>query len=150
MFFIHESECSNGVLEFLEESLGTKKIVLLAAHLYPVLSKPSILIVDELESSLHPELTKLIIKCFLDDTINPYNSQLIFTSHETSLLNLNLLRRDQINFVYKDNQTCGTYIKSLLEFHVRKTDSIEKSYLAGRYLTVPEVREEYLEKVNNE
>lgn len=150
LFFVHKSECSNGELEFLEESLGTKKIVLLAAHLYPVLSKSSILIIDELESSLHPELTKLVVRCFLDDTINPYNSQLIFTSHETTLLNLNLLRRDQINFVYKDKHTCGTYIRSLLDFHVRKSESVEKSYLAGRYFTSPEINEIYLERVNDE
>ena len=104
------------------------------------------MIIDELESSLHPELTKLIIKCFLDETINPHNSQLIFTSHETTLLNLNLFRRDQINFVYKDEKTCGTYIRSLKDFHVRKTDSVEKSYLAGRYLTSPNVKEELLER----
>lgn len=146
LFLIHKGDSFEGSIEFLNESLGTKKIVVLAAHLYPVLSKPSVMIIDELESSLHPELTKLIIKCFLDETINPHNSQLIFTSHETTLLNLNLLRRDQINFVYKDEKTCGTYIRSLKDFHVRKTDSVEKSYLAGRYLTSPNVKEELLER----
>ena len=122
-------------------------MVVLATLLYPVLSKPSVMIIDELETSLHPELTKLIIKCFLDETINPHNSQLIFTSHETTLLNLNLLRRDQINFVYKDEKTCGTYVKSLMDFHVRKTDSIEKAYIAGRYMTSPETNEQVLEGI---
>ena len=149
LILTHKGDCSSGSLEFIEESLGTKKIIILAAHLYPALCKPSVFIVDELESSLHPELTKLIVKCFLDETINPFNSQLIFTSHETSLLNLNLLRRDQINFVYKDRNTCGTFIKSLKDFHVRKTDSIEKSYLAGRYLTTPEIKENLLEDYFN-
>lgn len=149
IFFTHKGNCSEGSIEFLDESLGTKKIVILAAHLYPALSKPSVLVVDELESSLHPELTKLIVRCFLDETINPYNSQLIFTSHETSLLNLNLLRRDEINFVYKDKNTCGTYVRSLKDFHVRKTDSIEKSYLAGRYLTSPDLQEHFIEEQLN-
>lgn len=146
LFLTHKGDGPGGSLEFIDESLGTKKIVVLAAHLYAALSRPSVLIVDELETSLHPELTKLIVKCFLDETINPFNSQLIFTSHETTLLNLNLLRRDQINFVYKDEKTCGTYIRSLKDFHVRKTDSVEKAYIAGRYLTSPEVREQLLER----
>lgn len=150
LYFVHQGKNNNGgSIEFLNESLGTKKIVVLAERLYPVLSSPSVLIVDELESSLHPELTKLIIKCFLDETINPHNSQLIFTSHETSLLNLNLLRRDEINFVYKDEHTCSTYVRSLKDFHVRKTENVEKSYLAGRYLTSPEVKEQLLEGTIN-
>lgn len=141
LFFIHKGDETGGSIEFLKESLGTKKITILAEHLYPVLSKSSVLIVDELESSLHPELTRLIVKCFLDETINPHNSQLIFTSHETSLLDLNLLRRDEINFVYKDEQACYTYVRSLKDFHARKTENVEKSYLAGRYLTSPEVKD---------
>lgn len=146
LFFVHQGKGNNGggSIEFLKESLGTKKITVLASHLYPALSRPSVMIVDELESSLHPELTELIIKCFLDETINPYNSQLIFTSHETALLNLNLLRRDEINFVYKNEDTCSTFIRSLKEFHARKGENIEKAYLAGRYLTSPEVKENLL------
>ena len=144
--FINETNAlfldhDGGSLEFIKESLGTRKIIILAEHLYPALSKPSVMIIDELESSLHPELTKLILTCFLDETINPHYSQLIFSSHETTLLDLDLLRRDQIYFVYKDQKTCGTYIKSLKDFQVRKTESIEKSYLAGRYLTSPSIDE---------
>ena len=86
----------------------------------------------------------------MDETINPYNSQLLFTSHETVLLNLNLLRRDEINFVYKDEKTCSTYIRSLKEFHARKNENIEKAYLAGRYLTSPEVKEQLLVGAANE
>ena len=144
LFFVHQGNKGGGSIEFLKESLGTKKITVLASHLYPALSRPSVLIIDELESSLHPELTELIIKCFLDETINPYNSQLIFSSHETTLLNLNLLRRDEINFVYKDEDTCSTFIRSLKEFHARKGENIEKAYLAGRYSTSPEVKEQLL------
>ncbi|MDR0934989.1 MAG: ATP-binding protein [Erysipelotrichaceae bacterium] len=135
-----------GQLEFVQESIGTKKMIVLAQFLYTVFSKSSVMIVDELESSLHPELTKFIINCFLDETINKYNSQLIFTSHETSLLSLELFRREQINFVYKNPETCSTYIKSLSDFSVRKTDNIEKGYLAGRYNTSPEIDETKLEK----
>lgn len=148
LFLKHSGETDDCDLEFSNESLGTKKIILLAEVLFPILSKPSVIVIDELEASLHPELTKLIVTCFLDDTINKYNSQLIFTSHQTSLLDLNLLRRDQINFVYKDSTTNGTYIKSLKEFHVRKIDNVEKSYLTGRYMTTPEVNQFILGESN--
>lgn len=138
LFLEHVGDVDDGTLEFIDESLGTKKMVVLAEILYPVFTKSSVLIVDELESSLHPELTKFVVELFLDETINVNNSQLLFTSHESTLLNLNLLRRDQINFVYKDTNNCGTYIRSLKDFSIRKTENVAKSYLAGRYLTSPE------------
>lgn len=128
-------------IEFIQESLGTKKIIILGTHLYDAIARPSVLIVDELEASLHPDLTKLIVTLFLDETINVNNSQLIFTSHETTLLDLSLLRRDQINFVYKDKETCGTYIRSLKDFSMRKDSVISKSYLAGRFSTSPDINE---------
>ena len=144
LFLEHEGEDYNGSIEFIRESLGTKKMILLSEILYHTLSKPSVLIVDELESSLHQELTKLIVTCFLEESVNPNNSQLVFTSHESTLLDLNLLRRDQIYFVYKDEKTCSTFIKSLKDFKVRLRDNVEKSYLAGRYDTSPNVDSYYL------
>lgn len=150
LFLRHGGDLASGDLEFASESLGTKKIVLLAEVLFPILSRPSVVVIDELEASLHPELTKMIVTCFLDETINRFHSQLVFTSHETSLLDLNLLRRDQINFVYKDPRTNGTYVRSLKDFHVRKTDSVEKSYLAGRYMTSPEVNANLLQGGSDE
>lgn len=133
-------DIENGNLEFFNESLGTKKIMLLAEFLYYVFSNGSVMIIDELEASLHPELTEFIVRCFLDETINEHNSQLIFTSHESNLLDLDLFRRDQIYFVYKDDK-CGTYVRCLKDFRVRTTDSISKSYLAGRYLTSPNIND---------
>ena len=140
LFLEHEG----GSIEFIRESLGTKKIVLLSEILYTIFSKPSVLIVDELESSLHPELTRLIVECFLDDSINTSNSQLVFASHETSLLDLNLLRRDQIYFVYKDESTSSTYIRPLKDYKVRLRDNVEKSYISGRYGTSPNIDLYYL------
>ena len=139
LVFNHKGQNCGGQIEFVNESLGTKKILIIAKHLYDALTKSSILIVDELESSLHPDLARLIIEIFLDDSINIHNSQLIFTSHNAALLDLGLFRREQINFVYKDKDTCSTFIRSLKDFHVRKTDSIDKSYLAGRFSTSPNV-----------
>ncbi len=141
LFLLHKSKTNDGSIEFINESLGTKKITILSEHIYKALSRPCVLVVDELESSLHPELTKMIIKCFLDENINRFNSQLIFTSHDTTLLNLNLLRRDEINFVYKDANDGSTFIRSLKDFHVRLNEKVEKAYLAGRYSTSPETKE---------
>ena len=141
LYLEHKVNYDDKSIEFIEESLGTKKMIILGAQLYYALSKASVLAVDELESSLHPELTKLIVTLFLDETINTFNSQLIFTSHETTLLNLSLLRRDQINFVYKDEKSCGTFVRSLKDYQVRKNTNIAKAYLAGRFSTSPNVNE---------
>lgn len=139
LYLHHYGEDVKGKIPLNQESLGTKKMLILAEYIYLSLSKPTVLIIDELESSLHPELTKLIITCFLDETINKYNSQIILTSFETTLLSLDFLRKDQIIFCYKDKKTCKTYIKYLKEFSPRKTDNIEKFYIAGRYDTNPDV-----------
>ena len=144
LFLDHDVNYPEKSIEFIQESLGTKKIIIIGSHLYDALIKPSVLIIDELEASLHPDLTKLIITLFLDETVNVHNSQLIFTSHETTLLDLSLLRRDQINFVYKDKETCGTFVRSLKDFQMRKDSSISKSYLAGRFSTSPDINENIL------
>lgn len=143
VFNHHGNEC-DGSIEFLNESLGTKKILIIASHLYRALQKPTFLIIDELESSLHPDLARLIVETFLDQSINVHNSQLIFSSHNAALLDLDLFRREQINFVYKNKDNCSTFIRSLKDFHVRQTDSIDKSYLAGRYSTSPDVNKELI------
>lgn len=144
LFLDHKVDSKDKSIEYLYESLGTKKMIVLGLRLYNVLKQPSVLIVDELESSLHPELTKLIVTLFLDETTNPHHSQLLFTSHETTLLNLSLLRRDQIHFVYKDETTGETYLHSLQEFKMRKTSNVMKSYLSGRFSTSPNIRKTYL------
>jgi len=141
----HSCDTNKFFIDFCCESLGTKKIFVIAQYLNQIFNKASILVVDEIESSFHPDLTKLILALFFDKTINKCNSQLVFTSHETSLLDLDLLRREQIQFVYKDKKTQGTFIKFLKDFHVRKTDDIAKSYLAGRYDTSPDINKHSIE-----
>ena len=115
----------------------------MADMIYRSLKRESIVIIDELESSLHPDLAKLVVETFLDETLNTNNSQLLFSSHQTNLLSSYFLRRDQIVFVYKDKEKNNTYIEYLKDFSVRKNDNIEKSYLAGRFNTSPN-----LEKVS--
>ena len=143
IFFVHETDGILTKIPFIFESLGTKKMILMADMIYRSLKRESIVIIDELESSLHPDLAKLVVETFLDETLNTNNSQLLFSSHQTNLLSSYFLRRDQIVFVYKDKEKNNTYIEYLKDFSVRKNDNIEKSYLAGRFNTSPN-----LEKVS--
>lgn len=125
-----------------QESSGTNKIFDLAGYVIFTITFGLILIIDELDSKLHPILTQEIIKLFNDPETNPKNAQLIFTTHDTNLLGANLFRRDQIWFTEKDEfETTDMY--SLLEFKdedgntIRKDRSFEKDYIRGRYGAIP-------------
>ena len=116
-----------------QESEGTKKFIHLLGPWYDTLKNGKILIVDELDSRLHTHLTKKLIELF--HKYNKRHSQLIFTSHDTSLLDKDLLRRDQIWFTEKD-QFGSSQLYSLADFKtedVRKTSSYFKNYLNGKY-----------------
>ena len=112
---------------------------------FPILKrafeKTKIIIVDELEKSLHPTLVKYIIKLFNNEKLNTKNSQLIFTTHAISLLNLDLFRRDQIWFTEKDVLTGNSDLYPLDSFSVRKEENIEKGYINGRYGAVPFIKD---------
>lgn len=91
-------------------------------------------VVDELDSSLHPLLTRRLVEFFLNHTSS--DSQLIFTTHETHLLDLDLLRRDEIWFFEKDKDQ-SSRLSSLVEYKPRKDLRIEKGYLQGRFGAIP-------------
>ena len=103
------------------------------------------MIVDELENSLHPFLVEYLIKMFHNPKINTNNAQLIFTSHSKSLLDLDIFRRDQINFVEKDDKTNETTIYSLSDYPVRKNEDVEKGYSNGRFGAVPFIKDDLWE-----
>lgn len=125
-----------------QESSGTNKIFDLVGYMIFVLGSGMVLIVDELDSKLHPILTQEIIKIFNNPETNPKKAQLIFTTHDTNLLSANLFRRDQIWFTEKDDFE-ATDMYSLLEFKdedgntIRKDRSFEKDYIRGRYGAIP-------------
>ncbi len=123
--------------DFEEESLGTKNLFILNPILLSVLKEGKILIVDELDRSLHPFLVKYIVKLFNSEEYNKNGAQLIFNTHDTNLLSLNLFRRDQIWFTEKDYKKGATDLYPLDDFPVRKTENIQKGYLNGRYGAVP-------------
>ena len=93
--------------------------------------------IDELHNSLHPELVKFLIQLFHSDKTNPHNAQLIFTTHETSILSQTIFRRDQIWFCEKDNQQASS-LYPLTDFSPRKDrTNLELAYLSGRYGGLP-------------
>ena len=124
------------------ESEGTKKMIEIAGPLVDAIISGKILVVDELDAKLHPFLTRKIIGLFMDREINRNGAQLIFATHDTNLLNLQYLRRDQIWFTEKD-KTDSTELYSLVEFRddagnkVRNDRNIEKDYINGRYGAIP-------------
>jgi AAA15 family ATPase/GTPase len=122
-------------LEIKDESDGTQRLLDLIPVLYLVLNEDYVCIIDELDRSMHPKLSFNILEMFLDNRAN-HESQLIVTTHETSLLNLNLLRRDEIWFVEK-NKDGASSVFSLEEFVPRYDSDVRKGYLLGRFGGIP-------------
>lgn len=129
----------------LMESEGTKQVISLSGPLFSALKNGTILLVDELDIRLHPMLTRSIVQLFMDKNTNPNGAQLVCTTHDTNLLNLAYLRRDQIWFTEKD-RTDSSVLYSLVEFKddrgvkVRNDRSIEKDYIEGRFGAIPFLR----------
>ena len=119
-----------------EESDGTNSYFKLIGIVKEVLDEGTPLVVDELDAHLHPLLTKHLVSLFNSVEFNPNGAQLIFTSHNTNLLDLDVLRRDQIWFVQKD-EFGYSELSSLSDFKVRSDASFEKDYLAGVYGGIP-------------
>lgn len=120
-----------------DESEGTKKYFCLSAPFIDTLRKGKILLVDELDASLHPLLTMALISLFNNPEINTRNAQLIFVSHDTNLLNQKLFHKSQIWFTEKD-RFGSTHLHSLVDYkNVRATDNLEKHYIQGKYGAIP-------------
>jgi len=129
------------------ESDGTQKLLALTAPIIETLQNGEILVIDELDNSLHTELIEAIIKLFNSKETNPNSAQLIFTTHDTNLLNQELFRRDQIWFTQKDIYGASE-LYSLVEYGKGKTRDdlvLEKNYLSGKFGAVP-----YIESLNYE
>lgn len=120
-----------------DESKGTKKFFAMSAPILDTLKNGKILIIDELDASLHPLLTQHLIQLFYDETINIKKAQLIFATHDINLLKPELFRRDQIWFTSKD-KLGATTIFSLAELkNVRKNEDFEKQYIQKKYGATP-------------
>jgi len=123
--------------DFEEESEGTKRLFSLIGLWIDSLNNGRVLIVDELDTRLHHLLSVFLIKLFNDPIQNKNNAQLIFTTHDTNLLNQEIFRRDQIWFTEKNHNKGNTDLYSLIEYSPRKDKNIQKGYLAGRYGAIP-------------
>ncbi|MBS9388171.1 MAG: ATP-binding protein [Dolichospermum sp. WA123] len=134
---VHKMNDSDKTVEFEidEESDGTKRLFEIAGYWLYVLQNGEILIIDEIDISLHPVLSKALIKMFNNPEINKNNAQLIFTTHDTTLLDGEIFRPDQIWFTEKDNSMTKLY--SLFDFRPREDESLQKGYLLGRYGAIP-------------
>jgi uncharacterized protein len=122
------------------ESSGTLKFFEIAGLWFEALeNKNKILVIDEFDIKLHPDLQEYLIKIFHDPNINKMGSQLIFTTHNTRLLSLDFYRRDQIIFVEKNKKTKSTEINYLYDYEKRQDKSIEKGYFLGRYGGLPDI-----------
>ena len=123
-----------------EESHGTKRIYYLGGKILKSLERGSVLFIDELETGLHTYLCKLLISLYQDKRINSKNAQLVFTTHDTNLLDRTMFRRDQIWFTEKDCEG-KTEFFSLQDFNdVREDTPFEKWYLAGKFGGIPNVK----------
>jgi uncharacterized protein len=120
----------------LDESMGTQKLFALAGPLLDILANGRMLVVDELDGSLHPLLVRKVIEAFQDPEQNTSGAQLLFTSHDTSLLDQTLFRRDQLWLTDKGADQSSQLVP-LLEFSPRKGEALERGYLSGRYGGVP-------------
>jgi len=139
--FIHRAEPAGKEVCFsnLEESNGTRRFFELAGPWLSAITEGRALLVDELEASLHPHLVRELLKWFQNSKLSGVGAQLIFTTHDTSLLDPELFRRDQIWFTEKDEHG-GTRLYSMLDYKPRKGEAMQKGYLSGRYGALPIIK----------
>ncbi|HBA49544.1 MAG TPA: ATP-binding protein [Lachnospiraceae bacterium] len=135
---IHE----NGSTEYFQllmdqESAGTQHFFTRIGGWLQALENGALLVVDEIEDSLHPLLTRRLIEMVQDQSINTRGTQLLFTTHDAMLLDLTLFRRDQIWFAEKNEKTCATELFSLASFSARKGENVRRGYLQGRFGAIP-------------
>jgi hypothetical protein len=136
----HQSEVADAWLPLNEESKGTQTLFRIALIILRAIQTGGTLVVDELESSMHPTLAQQIVRQFNDPAINQRNSQLIFTTHDTNLLGTitgePTLRRDQVWLTEKDSEG-ATVLYPLTDYKPRKEENLERGYLQGRFGAIP-------------
>lgn len=118
------------------ESAGTRRLLALLTPIFRALDQGSVLVVDELNASLHTKAAEMILAMFCNPITNPRGAQLVATTHDTNLLRSSFLRRDQIWFAEKDEMG-SSHIYPLTDIRTRKADNIEVGYLQGRYGAMP-------------
>lgn len=142
--FHHVTEHGKTVFDLADESGGTRNLLFLTGPILDILNKGLTLVVDELDTSLHTLLVQALVRLFHRPEVNTGGAQLIFTTHDTSLLDAyGLFRRDQIWFVEKRPDQ-SSLLYPLLDFSPRKNEALERGYLQGRYGALPFLRNQAL------
>jgi len=140
IYLRHKSDSDDAWLPLREESQGTRTLFSMGLPMLQVIQEGRILVIDELERSLHPSLARQIIGQFNDPAANPKNAQIVFTTHDTNLLGTTLgepaLRRDQVWLTEKDTDG-ATVLYPLTDYRPRKAENLERGYLQGRYGAIP-------------
>ncbi|MDP8034490.1 ATP-binding protein [Pasteurella atlantica] len=140
VYFIHKDSLDNEVkINLREESDGTQKLFEFIGLIFNAMNQGDTLIIDEFNKSLHPDLVRYLVALF-NSKHNKNNGQLIFTTHETSVLRKELLRRDQIWFCEKGSDR-ATNLYPLSDFSPLNREDLEESYLHGRYGGKPVIKE---------
>ena len=139
--FRHKTEHGQSVeLSLNEESDGTQKIFELAAPWIDTFDNGHVIVLDELHEHLHPALVRFLVNRFHDPGANANGAQLIFSTHDTSILNQDVFRRDQIWFCERNSRQ-ETSVFPLTDFRPRRgVENLKRSYLGGRYGAVPVLR----------
>lgn len=136
--FVHTNSDGNHVdFDIDDESSGTKALFGLAGPIFDSLTNGYCLVIDEINTSLHPLILRALIDAFSNPKINVKRAQIIFTSHDTSLLS-NYFRRDQVWFMEK-TKFGQSKLVPLSDYSPRKGEALEKGYLGGRYGGIPAI-----------
>jgi AAA15 family ATPase/GTPase len=138
---IHRASGNTEVaLPWQSESAGTHRLFALAGPWLDILGNGYTVCVDELETSMHPLMTRELLRLFFSEQENPTCAQILFTTHKPLLLDATLVRRDQVWFTEKDSEGAA-HLYPLTDFSPRKGESLVRGYLSGRYGAVPFVPE---------
>jgi AAA15 family ATPase/GTPase len=142
LFGVHDlfqgnMKVSERLLPFKDESKGTNSLFLLGGKILSVLNTGGCLFVDELETSFHPDLSRTLVELFHSTATNPLGAQLVFTTHDVTLLSRSLFRKDQIWFTEK-NDTGATELFSAQDFKEAREDTpFDRWYMAGKFGALP-------------
>jgi len=124
-----------------EESDGTRRLYSHAGYWLTSLRDGLVVVVDELHEHLHPKLVQYLVGLFNSKKTNPNNAQLIFVTHETSFMDQEILRRDQVWFC-EINSKLATEVYPLTDFHPRKgRGNLQRAYLSGSYGALPNIKD---------
>ena len=140
-----DSDKPSGIDADQIESVGTIRLISIMPVVISALKEGAVLVMDELDASLHPMIVMNLISIFHNDEVNTQGAQLIFNTHNPIYLNHNLLRRDEIKFVERDKETKSSNLYALSDFKangeasVRKTSDYMKNYFINRYGAIEDI-----------